>query len=48
VQRVRADLDHVSVVRVGAYPGAVITSVRGAQSHTEPSRPLANLARLRR
>jgi HK97 family phage prohead protease len=30
VVRVKADLDHVAVVRVGAYPGALISSLRAS------------------
>jgi uncharacterized protein len=44
VQRVRAHLDHVAVVRVPAYPTARIAAVRDAQSLTTPR---LNLARLR-
>jgi HK97 family phage prohead protease len=48
VERLRADLDHVAVVRSPAYRESVITALRSAQSHTEASQPLLSLARLRR
>ena len=44
VQRVRARLDHVSTVRVPAYPTARIAAVRAA---TPLTTPLLHLARLR-
>jgi phage head maturation protease len=31
VERVRATLDHVAIVRAPAYPGALVTAVRGVQ-----------------
>jgi hypothetical protein len=45
VQRVRAHLDHVAVVRVPAYPAARIAAVRAAQPL---QRPRLAVARLRR
>ena len=44
VQRIKAELDHIAVVRRGAYPGSRVTAVRTAQ---DLSTPLLNLARLR-
>jgi HK97 family phage prohead protease len=44
VQRVRAHLDHVAIVRVPAYPAARIVGVRAAQPLATP---LLHLARLR-
>ena len=44
VERVRAALDHVAVVRTPAYPDARIAALRAAQDHTGP---LLRLARLR-
>jgi Escherichia/Staphylococcus phage prohead protease len=44
VQRVRAQLDHVAVVRTPAYQTARILAVRGAQPS---SAPLLRIARLR-
>jgi len=44
VERVRALLDHVAVVRQPAYPDARIAALRAAQVRTGP---LLNLARLR-
>jgi HK97 family phage prohead protease len=46
VTRTRALLDHVAVVRVGAYAGAGIAGVRAAHGPA-PAYPLATLARLR-
>jgi HK97 family phage prohead protease len=43
VERVRATLDHVAVVRAPAYPGARITAVRGAQPLTQPRLRVARL-----
>lgn len=48
VERVCAQLDHIAVVRSGAYPGAKVEAVRHAQDDTEASTPLLSLARLRR
>jgi HK97 family phage prohead protease len=48
VERLRANLDHVAVVRSPAYREALVTAVRGAQSRTEASTPLLGIARLRR
>jgi Escherichia/Staphylococcus phage prohead protease len=45
VIRVRADLDHVAVVRVPAYPGAMITSLRADQHLEYLRRRLAHLHR---
>jgi phage head maturation protease len=45
VERHKAALDHVAVVRAGAYPSARVTGVRG--SHEVTARPLL-LAALRR
>jgi Escherichia/Staphylococcus phage prohead protease len=44
VTRTRAALDHVAVVRVGAYQGAAVAGVRAAQGATA-GHPLAALAR---
>jgi HK97 family phage prohead protease len=44
VERLRAALDHVAVVRTPAYPDARIAALRAAQNSTWP---LLNLARLR-
>jgi Escherichia/Staphylococcus phage prohead protease len=41
VQRVRAHLDHVAIVRVPAYPTARIMGVRAAQASTAPLTRLA-------
>jgi HK97 family phage prohead protease len=41
VQRVRAHLDHVAIVRVPAYPTARIVDVRTAQASTAPLTRLA-------
>jgi HK97 family phage prohead protease len=46
VVRTRAQLDHVAVVRVGAYRGAEVVGVRGG-IHAPPT-PWLDLARLRR
>jgi HK97 family phage prohead protease len=46
VTRTRAALDHVAVVRVGAYAGAGVQGVRAAHGPA-PAYPLATLARLR-
>ena len=43
VERVRAALDHVAVVRVPAYPDARIAALRAAADQTSP---LLRLARL--
>jgi HK97 family phage prohead protease len=43
VERVRATLDHVAVVRAPAYRGARITAVRAAQSLTQPRLRVARL-----
>jgi uncharacterized protein len=48
VTRTRAALDHVAVVRVGAYRGAEVVGVRGAGGRPAGRSPLATLARLRR
>jgi HK97 family phage prohead protease len=45
VTRTRAQLDHVAVVRVGAYAGAAIVGVRGARGGRGSGMPLATLAR---
>jgi uncharacterized protein len=45
VQRVRAHLDHVAVVRVPAYPAARIAAVRAAQPLTQPRLRVARLRR---
>jgi HK97 family phage prohead protease len=45
VERRAALLDHVAVVRAGAYPGA---RVLGLRSIDQPATPLLDLARLRR
>lgn len=45
VVRVRADLDHVAVVRVGAYPGALISSLRAGTNNMST---LLQIARRRR
>jgi HK97 family phage prohead protease len=45
VVRTRAALDHVAVVRVGAYAGAGIVGVRGAGGRPAVGVPLATLAR---
>jgi phage head maturation protease len=37
VERLRAMLDHVAVVRRGAYPGATVTAVRGAGEVWRPN-----------
>ena len=47
VTRVRADLDHVAVVRVPAYSGAGVTGVRGLQLRTPPTPVLLTLWRSR-
>jgi uncharacterized protein len=44
VERTRAELDHIAVVRRGAYPGALVTAVRAA--HGLPL-PRLRVARLR-
>ncbi len=44
VTRTRAQLDHVAVVRVGAYAGAGVVGVR---AHAYIRTPLLDLARLR-
>jgi HK97 family phage prohead protease len=44
VTRTRAQLDHVAVVRVGAYQGAAVAGVRAAQG-AAAGHPLAALAR---
>ena len=44
VERVRAALDHVAIVRTPAYPDARIAALRAAQGQTGP---LLRLARLR-
>jgi HK97 family phage prohead protease len=46
VTRTRAQLDHVAVVRMPAYPGAEVVGVRGGI--LAPPTPLLTLARLRR
>jgi HK97 family phage prohead protease len=51
VTRTRAQLDHVAVVRVGAYAGAAVVGVRGAGGGERSGAlhaPLASLARRRR
>jgi len=45
VVRTRAALDHVAVVRVGAYAGAGVVGVRGAGGRPAAGIPLATLAR---
>jgi len=45
VVRTRALLDHVAVVRVGAYAGAEVVGVRGAGGGPAVGVPLATLAR---
>jgi HK97 family phage prohead protease len=45
VTRTRAALDHVAVVRVGAYAGAGVVGVRGAEGGERFGSPLATLAR---
>jgi HK97 family phage prohead protease len=45
VVRTRAQLDHVAVVRVGAYAGAEVVGVRGAGGRPAVGVPLATLAR---
>ncbi len=45
VVRTRALLDHVAVVRVGAYAGAEVVGVRGAGGRPAVGSPLATLAR---
>jgi phage head maturation protease len=45
VERMRAILEHVAVVRAPAYPGALVTAVRGGEA---TSRPRLAVARLRR
>jgi Escherichia/Staphylococcus phage prohead protease len=47
VTRTRAALDHIAVVRVGAYRGAEVVGVRAGGGERFGS-PLATLARLRR
>jgi len=44
VVRTRAQLDHVAVVRVGAYAGAEVVGVRGAGGGPAVGVPLATLA----
>jgi HK97 family phage prohead protease len=44
VTRTRAALDHVAVVRVGAYRGAEVVGVRGAEGRPAGGIPLATLA----
>jgi uncharacterized protein len=46
VTRTRATLDHIAVVRVGAYRGAAVVGVR-ASGRPAAGVPLATLARLR-
>jgi phage head maturation protease len=48
VTRTRAALDHIAVVRQGAYAGAAVVGVRGAGGGERFGSPLATLARLRR
>ena len=43
VERTKAELDHVAVVRRGAYPGALVTAVRGAQGLSVPRLRIARL-----
>jgi phage head maturation protease len=45
VVRTRAELDHVAVVRQGAYTGAEVVGVRGAGGRPAVGVPLATLAR---
>jgi HK97 family phage prohead protease len=45
VVRTRALLDHVAIVRVGAYQGAEVVGVRGAGGRPAAGVPLATLAR---
>ena len=45
VTRTRAQLDHVAVVRRGAYAGAAVAGVRAQGGEWAPGRPLATLAR---
>jgi HK97 family phage prohead protease len=48
VTRTRAALDHVAVVRVGAYAGAGVIGVRAGGGSGISGVPLATLARMRR
>jgi HK97 family phage prohead protease len=48
VTRTRAALDHVAVVRVGAYAGAGVIGVRAGGGSGISGAPLATLARMRR
>jgi phage head maturation protease len=45
VTRTRAALDHVAIVRQGAYVGAGVVGVRGAEGGERFGSPLATLAR---
>jgi len=47
VTRTRAQLDHVAVVRQGAYAGALVAGVRGYRMSGCEEVPLSTLARLR-
>jgi uncharacterized protein len=46
VVRTRAQLDHIAIVRKGAYAGAQVAAIRADADHGRYS-PLLNLARLR-
>ena len=48
VTRTRAALDHVAIVRVGAYAGAGVIGVRAGGGPGNSGVPLATLARMRR
>jgi phage head maturation protease len=48
VVRTRAELDHIAVVRSGAYVGAGVVGVREQGSWPPEAYPLLSLARLRR
>jgi uncharacterized protein len=48
VTRTRAQLDHVAIVRVGAYAGAGVIGVRARGGPGNSGVPLATLARMRR
>jgi hypothetical protein len=47
VTRTRAQLDHVAIVRQGAYAGALVAGVRGYRMSGCEEVPLSTLARLR-
>ena len=48
VTRTRAQLDHIAIVRKGAYRGAQVAAVRSHGSWPPEAFPLLSLARLRR